>query len=91
MLVGPPGTVRGVAGYFARIEPVHIHMDVDHVGSFGEALHRAVKVCGSGANVFQSELLNLGAIEEFLFERVRVAHAHFDDVARRQRRLQAGF
>src|SRR5260370_8947508 len=73
-------------GYFARIEGVHVHMNVNDVGSFGEPFHLAVKTCGPRADILQSELLNLGAVEKLLFQRVRVAHTHLDDMAARHRR-----
>src|SRR5256885_1297163 len=79
-----------MARHVARIEYVHVDVDVNHICCFREPLHLAVQVCRARAHVLQCELLNVGAVERLLLERVGVAHAHLDDVARRHGGLQTG-
>ena len=79
-----------MARHFARIECVHVDVDVNHIRCFREPLHLAVQVRRARAHVLQCELLNVGAVEKLLLERVGVAHTHLDDVARRHGGLQTG-
>jgi hypothetical protein len=74
----------------ARIEHVHVDVDVDLVVGATQSVQLREHGRRCAAEIIHAHLLNGRGIEELLLERVGEPHATHDDLGVRERRIELG-
>jgi len=85
------GNAQGMTADLARVEDVHVDVDINHVGQTAETVHLPVDLGGGAAQVIHGEEFDFGPVEKLLFERIYVAQSAHDDILRRKRRVEPDF